>query len=129
MIVRIQGEGKFRLPDETLDEINVLDAALEAALDQTDEAVFAAALAALLDRVRSAGHALDPEEIAESDVILPAADATEEEVRSMLTEEGLLPADRGRRPVARLGRSTEARGSRPGENGAWPGRGTRPTAG
>lgn len=91
MIVRIQGEGQFRLPDETLDEINVLDAALEAALEQTDEAVFAAALGALLDRVRSVGEALDPEEIVESDVILPAADATEEEVRSMLTEEGLLP--------------------------------------
>jgi PspA-Associated protein len=90
VIVRIQGEGQYRLPDESLDEINRLDDALEAALDAPD-GDFRAAFDALLDLIRARGTALDPVELVESDVILPPADVTAEEVRSLLTEEGLIP--------------------------------------
>jgi hypothetical protein len=90
MIIRIQGEGQFRLPDDAIDELNRLDAALEAAL-KTAEDDFVAHYDAVLDFVRANGAALDPTELVESDVVLPPADSTEEEVRSLLTEEGLIP--------------------------------------
>jgi hypothetical protein len=89
MIVRIQGEGQFRLPDDTLTELNDLDAAVEAALD--DAEAFPAALAALLDRVREVGIPIADDELTGSDIILPASDSTPDEVAAMLTEEGLLP--------------------------------------
>ena len=89
MIVRIMGEGQYRLPEESLQRINELDDALEAALG--DAEAFPPALAALLDSVRGAGHPLDADELLASDVVLPAAEATPDEVREMLTDEGLIP--------------------------------------
>jgi hypothetical protein len=89
MIVRIMGEGQYRLPEDALERINELDDALEAALD--DEDSFPAALAALLESVRSVGHPLQADELTGSDVVLPPAESGAEEVRAMLTDEGLIP--------------------------------------
>ncbi len=89
MIVRIMGEGQYEMPDESLERLNALDDALEAAL--ADEQVFPAALAALLANVRDAGTPVPDDELVESQVILPAAESTADEVRSMLTDEGLIP--------------------------------------
>mgnify|MGYP001346001715 CR=1 FL=1 len=91
MIVRISGEGQYRLDDTTIEELNQLDAALESALEADDDAAFAAALGAMLDRVRAAGVELADEELLESDVILPAAEATADEVRAVLKSDGLIP--------------------------------------
>lgn len=88
MIVRISGEGQFRLDDAALARINELDDALEAALSTEG---FAAALAALLDEVRTLGVPLADDELFGSDVVLPPADATAEEVSAMLNEDGLIP--------------------------------------
>ncbi len=90
MIVRILGEGQWRLPDDELDDINRLDAELEGALDG-DDATFRAALTTLLDRVRAVGAALADEELEESDVVLPHSEATPADVRDLLTDEGLIP--------------------------------------
>jgi hypothetical protein len=90
MIIRIQGEGQYRLADSELDEINRLDAALETALKSQDEG-FTEALAALLAEVRTAGVEMADDELVASDVILPAADATAEEVHAMLGDDGLVP--------------------------------------
>jgi hypothetical protein len=45
----------------------------------------------LLDRVRSLGTPLAPDAIEPSDLILPYADADLADVRSMLTDGGLIP--------------------------------------
>lgn len=90
MLIRILGEGQFLLPDSDLDEINRLDAALEAALKSPDDDV-RAALDALLDRVRTVGVRPPDDEFAESTVILPFADASEDDIRDMLGDEGLIP--------------------------------------
>ncbi len=91
MIIRIMGEGQLRVDDSALDELNALDAGLEAAVDQRDEAAFEAALRALLARARQLGTELAPDEIEPSDLILPREDATIEEVRELLGDEGLIP--------------------------------------
>ncbi len=91
MIVRILGEGQLDVDDAATDELNVLDAALEAAVNAGDEAAFQPALTALLERVRSLGRPLPADALEPSDLILPYADARLEDVREMLTDEGLIP--------------------------------------
>ena len=46
---------------------------------------------ALLDAVRQQGDRLEDDSLEESDLILPPSDATLEEVRALLTDEGLVP--------------------------------------
>ena len=91
MIVRILGEGQFDVPDETLDSLNQLDEAVEAAVDGEDREAFAGALAALLARVRESAVPHEPGSLDTSDLILPHPDATLEEVRDLLSGDGLIP--------------------------------------
>ena len=91
MIVRILDEGQLRLDDSASAELNVLDAALEKAVNSGDEPAFHAALVALLDRVRALGTPLAADTLEPSDSILPRAEANLDEVRSMLTGEGYIP--------------------------------------
>ncbi len=90
MIIRISGEGQYEIDDATLARLNVLDADVEAAL-AADDAEFATALAALLALVRESGTEVAADSLVESDVILPAADATAADVRAVLRDDGLIP--------------------------------------
>lgn len=91
MIVRILGEGQMQLADEHLSALNALDNSLESAVNAEDEAAFRQALDALLAKVRSLGSALPADALEDSDLILPSEDATLEEVREILGDEGLIP--------------------------------------
>ena len=91
MIVRILGEGQFDVADEAVDRLNELDAAVEAAVETNDTAAFQAALGELLAGVREVGTAHDAESLDESDLILPPADASIDEVRALLDDDGLIP--------------------------------------
>ena len=91
MIVRILTEGQFEVADAQLDGLNELDAALEKAVEARDDDGFASALHALLDAVRTGGQALPADLLHDSDLILPPPDATIEEVRALLGDEGLIP--------------------------------------
>jgi hypothetical protein len=93
VIVRILGEGQYDVSDDALDRLNQLDSAVETAVESDDEEAFGEALEALLDGVRTVGVPHDVESLDESDLILPPADATIEDVRALLaeTDEGLIP--------------------------------------
>jgi hypothetical protein len=91
MIVRILGEGQFEVADAELDRLNELDAAVEAEVDAGNEEAFSARLAELLDGVRDVGAPLPDDSLEDSDLILPPADATLDEVREMLAGDGLIP--------------------------------------
>ena len=91
MIIRILGEGQLQVDDSATDELNVLDAALERAVNAGDEKAERTALTALLDRVRSLGTPLAEDAIEPSDLMLPYADAGLEDVRGMMAGEGLIP--------------------------------------
>jgi len=91
VIVRISGEGQFSIDDAATAELNRLDSELEAAVNRDDEAAFTAALHGLLEQVRAQGSALPADTLEPSDLILPPEDASMDEVREMLTEEGLIP--------------------------------------
>ncbi len=91
MIVRIMAEGQFEIDDEQLGRLNVLDRSVEAAIEQGDEPEFCSALEALLKAVRQEGRPVPDDALVDSDLILPPADASLEEVRGLLGDEGLIP--------------------------------------
>ena len=91
MIVRILGEDQYDVPDDALDRLNELDDALESAVEADDQAAFEAALAALVAGVQELGEHHPEDTLDASDLILPRVDATIDEVRAMLTDEGLIP--------------------------------------
>jgi hypothetical protein len=91
MIVRILGEGQYRLPASAADDLNAIDDRLEAAVGVGDEATFSKELAALVAAVRANGQALSPDELVASDAVVPDPDTTLDEARRLLSEEGLIP--------------------------------------
>jgi hypothetical protein len=91
MIVRIMGEGQWEISGELLEKLNGLDAALESAITQGDETTFRTSLDSLLSLVRDGGSAVANDQLVDSDLILPPADATIEQVQELLGDEGLIP--------------------------------------
>ena len=91
MIIRILGEGQYDVADGALERLNELDATLEAAIDAGDEAAFGTALTELLAGVRAVGTEHPADSLDESDLILPPPDATIDQVREMLNDDGLIP--------------------------------------
>ena len=90
MIVRILGEGQFRVDDDAA-ELNRMDAELEAAVERGDEAGLTTALDRLLARVREHGEPVPPDTLEPSELIIPHEGSSMDEVRKLLTDEGLIP--------------------------------------
>ena len=91
MIVRISGEGQFRLPDGDAGRLNELDNRAVNAVEQGDEVGFRELWSQMLELVASDGNALDEDELVESNVILPPRDVTFQEAQGEFTGEGLIP--------------------------------------
>jgi hypothetical protein len=91
MIVRIMGEGQVELADSHFAELNKLDDELLAEMENGDGEGFRRTLHALLETVRQLGEPLADDSLEPSELILPSPDATLEEVRSLLSDDGLFP--------------------------------------
>jgi hypothetical protein len=91
MIVRIMGEGQYRLSQEILERVNELDNTVVAAVDASDEDAFHESFEEMLDVIRSEGEHLGAEEIETSDVIVPPADTSFAEAAAEFTGDGLIP--------------------------------------
>ena len=91
MIIRIQGEGQYRVPSAVLDDINDADNRLVVAAAASDPEAFARLYREMLDLVVGQGAALSDDEIVESDLILPRRDIEFEEARALFVGEGLIP--------------------------------------
>jgi hypothetical protein len=91
MIVRIAGEGQWRLADEVRGRVNELDNAAVAAVEAGDEPGFHEAFDGLLTMIRADGARLPDDDLHPSDVIFPPADLTFAEAGADFTGEGLIP--------------------------------------
>jgi hypothetical protein len=87
MIVRILGEGRFDVPEADLPVIEQLDEELLDAINRGDENEFTGALKDLIIQVRHVGTPLPGEDIQPSELVVPHADSTLAEVRTLLAEE------------------------------------------
>jgi hypothetical protein len=90
MIVRVSGEGQYRL-DQTNGQLHDLDNAVVAAVEAGDEARYRSAYDALLAYVRSKGESVGDDELVGSDLILPPSDLSLEEAAVEFHGEGLIP--------------------------------------
>jgi hypothetical protein len=91
MIVRISGEGQFKIPDGQGERLNELDNRAVSAVEQGDEAGFRELFDQMLELISADGNALADEELVTSDVIVPPRDITFEEAKGEFTGEGLIP--------------------------------------
>ncbi|MFD8083191.1 hypothetical protein ACFV4F_16015 [Kitasatospora sp. NPDC059722] len=93
MIMRVMGEGQYEVGEAHLNLLNELDAELVTAVDSGDEELFRSAYGKLLDAVKQYGTRLPDDSLEPSELILPAAEATIDEVRALLMadDEGVIP--------------------------------------
>lgn len=91
MIVRLMGEGQFRVDDGVLERLNALDDEAMSALEGNDESELDAKLDEMWDLVRSKGERLPDEDLSPSDVLIPPSDLTLQETRKLFAEDGLIP--------------------------------------
>jgi hypothetical protein len=91
VIVRLMGEGQYRVDDALLERLNALDDEATAALEASDETELDKRLEEMFALVRSNGEPLPDDDLSASDVIVPPADLTLEETRQLVSHEGLIP--------------------------------------
>ena len=91
MIVRLMGEGQYRVDDSLLEKLNELDDRAGAAADADDEPTLDQVLDEMFQLVKSEGEPLADDELTGSDVLIPPSDLTLEETKQLLTQEGFIP--------------------------------------
>ena len=91
MIVRVMGEGQYRLEDEAVGRLNELDERAQEALERDDEGELGRYLDEMAGLVRREGEKLPDDELAASDAIVPPNDLTLEETKQLFSEQGLIP--------------------------------------
>ena len=91
MIVRISGEGQYRLPDSDAERLNELDNRAVSAVEAGDETGFGELWAQMLALVEADGETIADDELVTSDVILPPRDSSFAEAAGEFTGDGLIP--------------------------------------
>ena len=91
MIVRVMGEGQYRVDESLVPRLNELDERAAEALERDDEEELDRRLDEMAELVRGGGDRLADDELSASEVVIPPSDLTLEETRKYFLEEGLVP--------------------------------------
>jgi hypothetical protein len=91
VIVRLLGEGQFRVDDSLLAQLNELDAQVERAIADGDEDALWKGLQALANTVREQGEKLADDDLSPSDAVVPPEDLSLAEAKELLQDEGFIP--------------------------------------
>jgi hypothetical protein len=91
MIVRLMGEGQYRVDNSLLDELNELDDRATAAAEAGDETALDQALEQMFELVKQKGEPLADDDLSPSDALVPPSDLTLEETKELMTDEGFIP--------------------------------------
>jgi PspA-Associated protein len=91
VIVRLMGEGQFRIDDALHAELDRLDERAVAALEAGDEQELDARLDDMWRLVQESGERLPDDDLHASDLLVPPSDLTLEETRQLFSEQGLIP--------------------------------------
>jgi phage shock protein A len=92
IVVRIHGEGQYRLDAALRRSLDTFDHHLVSAVRAGDDAAYHAALRGLITFVHEVGMQLAAEDIRPSDIVLPSDDMALGEVNDLLAKEGWLEA-------------------------------------
>ena len=91
MIVRLMGEGQYRVDNSLLDELNELDDRATAAAEAGDETELDQALEQMFELVKQNGEPLADDDLSPSDALVPPSDLTLEETKELMSDEGFIP--------------------------------------
>ena len=91
MIVRLSGEGQYRVSDDVVQKLDGLDDEAQAALEHDDETELDRKLDEMWELVRREGEALPEDDLSPSDFVIPPSDLTLEETKRLFSAEGLIP--------------------------------------
>jgi hypothetical protein len=91
VIVRLMGEGQYRLEGGSVDRLNELDTRAQEALERDDEGELDRYLDEMAALLRREGERLPDDELTGSDAIVPPSDLSLEETKQFFSEQGLIP--------------------------------------
>ncbi len=89
MIIRIMGEGQYRVPDGLCNELNRIDNRIVALVTEGKAKEFRKELVKLISEIREKGEAIEAEEILESNIIVPPEDLSFEEAKDIFKGYGI----------------------------------------
>ncbi len=93
-IVRVMGQGQYRVNEEIVKKINDIDNAIVQILqnaDKSDDQEFKTKIGHLVQIITSEGQRLDDKEIVESHIIVPDSDISIDEAKKVFKGEGIIP--------------------------------------
>ena len=90
MIVRILGEGQFRLDDKHLEDLNKIDNRIVDHVNKGDQIAFRKDLDKLISMAKDLGEPLDTVDIVQSDLIFPPEDMSFEEAKRVFSGTGII---------------------------------------
>ena len=90
MIIRILGEGQYRLDDSLVQRINKIDNRIVDAVSKGKKKEYVLDLANLISTIKELAEPVDPVEILPSDIIIPPSDLSFEEARKVFCDDGLI---------------------------------------
>ena len=93
-IVRIMGQGQFRINGDTVKTINEIDDAIVQILQnesKADDQEYRAKITEMVQTIKSKGHKLEDKELIESDIIVPDTDISIDEAKKVFHGEGIIP--------------------------------------
>ncbi len=90
MIIRILGEGQFRLDDKHIGDLNKIDNRIVDHVKKGDQIAFLKDLDRLISTVKDLGEPLDPVDIVQSDLIFPPEDLSFEEAKRVFSGDGII---------------------------------------
>ena len=93
-IVRIMGQGQYKVNEEIVKNINDIDNAIVQILqnaDKSDDQEFKTKIGNLVQIITSKGQRLADKEIVESDIIVPDSDISIDEAKKVFKGEGIIP--------------------------------------
>jgi hypothetical protein len=93
-IVRIMGQGQFRINGDTVKTINEIDDAIVQILQnesKADDQEYRAKVAEIVQTIKSKGQKLEDKELVESDIIVPDTDISIDEAKKVFQGEGIIP--------------------------------------
>jgi hypothetical protein len=90
-IVRLMGEGQYRVPDGAVERLNQLDDDAHAAVEADDEPKLDQLLDQMWELIQKEGERLPDDDLSSSDGVIPPSDLTLEETKRLFSDEGLIP--------------------------------------
>jgi len=94
IIVRIMGQGQFRINEDTIKRINEIDDAIVQILQnesKADDQEYRAKVAEIVQTIKSKSQKLEDKELIESDIIVPDTDISIDEAKKVFQGEGIIP--------------------------------------